>query len=105
MRLKNEEGFSAKPYHDSRGVLTIGYGTNIGEGITRREGEYLLRERLAGTHDSLNKELPWLSGAPKGQQSAILDMGYQLGVHGVLEFRHMISALKAGNAKLARLRR
>ena len=45
-RLKVEEGFRAKPYPDSRGVMTIGYGTNIGEGITRREGEYLLRERV-----------------------------------------------------------
>ena len=51
---------------------------HIGEGITRREGEYLLRERLAGTHEDLTGHLPWLSDAPQAQQLAILDMGYQL---------------------------
>ena len=75
-RLKNEEGFRSKPYTDSRGVMTIGYGTNIGEGITRREGEYLLRERLAAMHEGLTKELPWLSDAPQGP--AIGNPGYGL---------------------------
>ena len=102
-RLKNEEGFRAKPYRDSRGVMTIGYGTNIGEGITRMEAEYLLRERLAVMHEGLTKELPWLSDAPKGQQSAILDMGYQLGVHGVLEFHDMLAALESGDCPAAKV--
>ena len=102
-RLKNEEGFRAKPYHDSRGILTIGYGTNIGGGITRMEAEYLLRERLTATHDSLTKELPWLSAAPERQQSAILDMGYQIGAHGVLEFHHMLAALEAGDCPAAKV--
>ena len=101
-RLKNEEGFRADPYHDSRGVLTIGFGTNIGEGITRREAEFLLRERLEATYETLFKELPWLSAAPELQQSAILDMGYQLGAHGVLEFHMMLGALRAGDCPAAK---
>ena len=101
-RLKPEEGFRAKPYPDSRGVMTIGFGTNIGEGITRKEAEYLLRERLAGTYQTLTKELPWLSAAPERQQSAILDMGYQLGPHGVLEFHGMLSALEADDCPTAK---
>ena len=102
-RLKSEEGFRAKPYPDLRGVMTIGFGTNIGEGITRREGEYLLRERLGATHETLTKELPWLSAAPERQQSAILDMGYQLGVHGVLEFHHMLASLESGDCPAAKV--
>ena len=98
-RLKPEEGFRAKPYLDSEGIMTIGFGTNIGEGISRMEAEYLLRERLTATHDSLTKVLPWLSTAPDGQQSAILDMGYQLGPHGLLGFsRH---ALRSGSWRLS----
>ena len=101
-RLKDEEGFRSKPYPDSRGVLTIGFGTNIERGITRDEGEYLLRERLTATHDSLTKALPWLSAAPEGQQSAILDMGYQLGPHGLLGFHNMLSALEADDCPAAK---
>ena len=69
--------FAPEPYLDSLGVWTIGFGTNIGEGITRREAEFLLRERLAGTYQTLTADLPWLSDAPERQQSAILDLGYQ----------------------------
>ena len=101
-RLKPEEGFRAKPYLDSQDILTIGFGTNIGEGITRREAEFLLRERLEATYETLFKELPWLSAAPEGQQSAILDLGYQIGVHGLLGFHGMLSALEAGDCPTAK---
>ena len=40
--LKRDEGFMAKPYKDSEGLLTIGYGTLIEEGITKEEAELLL---------------------------------------------------------------
>ena len=101
-RLIPEEGFSAKPYLDSNGILTIGIGTNIGEGITRREAEFLLRERLAVTYQTLTADLPWLSDAPERQQSAILDMGYQVGVHGLLKFHGMLSALESGDCPAAK---
>ena len=101
-RLEVEEGFRAKPYLDSRGILTIGFGTNIGEGITRREGEYLLRERLGATYETLFKELPWLSAAPERQQSALLDLGYQVGVHGLLGFHMMLGALRADDCPAAK---
>ena len=101
-RLEVEEGFRSKPYLDSQDILTIGYGTNIGEGITRKEAEYLLRERLTATHDYLTKYLPWMSDAPEGQQSALLDLAYQVGVHGLLEFTDMFSALGADDCPAAK---
>ena len=96
-KLKVEEGFRAKVYTDSRGYLTIGYGTNIGGGITRAEAEYLLRERLAGTWTELRKAWPVVSTLPTPVQFAVLDMAYQLGVQGVLGFHKMLAALVAGD--------
>ena len=55
--VKQEEGFRSKPYRDSRGFLTIGYGTNLSIGITPVEGEILLRERLEITEQRLAKAL------------------------------------------------
>ena len=52
--LKAEEGFRAKPYLDSRGTLTIGFGTSLANGITEAEGEWLLRERLRATEDCVS---------------------------------------------------
>ena len=101
-RLQKEEDFSQKPYTDTRGVLTIGYGTAIGEGITKTEAAYLLRERLTATHDALLKGWPPFRTLPGHVQEALLDMGYQLGVHGVLSFHVMLIALEHHNYQAAR---
>ncbi len=40
--IKRHEGLSLKPYMDSRGFLTIGYGRNLdANGISKSEAEYL----------------------------------------------------------------
>ena len=80
--LKIEESFRAKPYRDTRGILTIGYGTNIQRGITPTEGEWLLRERLRKTEQDLAASWPSYYTLPSDVQAAVLDMAYQLGVHG-----------------------
>ena len=99
--LKQEEGFRSHPYDDSRGVLSIGYGTNIGEGITRAEAEYLLRERLTQRWTELRKAWPVVSTLPTPVQFAVLDMAYQLGVQGVLGFHKMLAALASGDYNAA----
>ena len=95
--VKAEEGFRSRPYTDTRGVITIGYGTNLAEGITEIEGEYLLWERLSTTQAALLKALPWLRSHPIATQGSILEMGYQLGVAGLLGFHTTLSRLEAGD--------
>ena len=63
--LKNEEGFSAKPYWDY-GQYTVGYGTRCPDdmleeyqanGISKEDAEVLLRNYLAGTEAVINTKL------------------------------------------------
>ena len=89
--LKAEEGYRAKPYLDSRGVLTIGYGTNIQEGITKAEADQLLRGRLRRFEDELRSAWQPFDLQPRGVQVALLDMAYQLGVAGLLRFHTTLS--------------
>ena len=56
------EGFSAKPYRDSVGVLTIGYGTTLADHeipdrISRRKARRWLREALNGKYLAPIREL------------------------------------------------
>lgn len=57
-RIKEFEGFSAKPYRDSAGVLTIGYGTtkdaNKYSSISKLQADLLLRRDLAQFEATLN---------------------------------------------------
>ena len=97
--IKAEESFKAKAYRDSRGVLTIGYGTNLDIGITKPEGAFLLRSRI-DTHrrDLARSWQPFdRPAAPRIVKDALTDMAYQLGVRGVLGFHHMLAALARGD--------
>ena len=96
-RLKTEEGFRSKPYQDSRGVLTIGYGTNLAEGITVREAEWLLRNRLSDTERDLVLRWAPYDGLSVDVQAAVLDAAYQLGVGGLLAFHDMLAAVSRGD--------
>ena len=100
--IMQEEGFRSHVYTDTQGVLTIGYGTNLSEGITMLEAEALLRIRLTIANDGIHNSLPWLQDQPGRVQAAVLDMSYQLGVEGLLKFRAMIAALEAGNCAAAK---
>lgn len=92
-QIRKDEGFRSKPYRDSRGVWTIGYGTNIGEGITVKEAEWLLKERIDQVQGDIARRWAPLERLPLPVQEALVGMGYQLGVDGMLRFRKMLAAL------------
>ena len=100
--IKAEEGFRRHPYTDTRGTLTIGYGTDISEGITRAEAETLLLGRLSSTQAALRRRLEGWSGFPHSTRDALTDMGYQLGPLGVARFTDMLAALRAGDCATAK---
>ena len=102
-RLKVEEGFSAHIYLDSRGITTIGYGTNLSAGITEAEAEGLLRIRLNDKRISLRSLWKPFADQPVSVRAALLDMAYQLGTDGVLGFHDMLRALKRGDYEAAAL--
>ena len=92
--LEQEEGFQAKPYRDSRGFLTIGFGTNLDAGITREQAQALMECALRDNSARL-LSLSWFAGLDAVRQSVIETMAYNMGVDGVLEFRDMIAAIEA----------
>ena len=95
-RLMQEEGFRAHAYTDSVGVLTIGYGTNLAQGITEPQGACLLR--LAATADLRTFAALWPphEAMPFDVQVELADMAYQLGPAGAHGFRKMLGHLAAG---------
>ena len=82
--IKAEESFKAKAYRDSRGVLTIGYGTNLDIGITKPEAAFLLRSRIDTHRRDLARSWPPFDDQPDHVKDALTDMAYQLGVDGVV---------------------
>ena len=97
--VKKHEGFSSTIYKDS-GHLSIGYGTNLSYGITEAEAELLLIHRLSITHEKL-KQFSWFNRLSYNRKLVIVSMGYQLGISGLLDFKHLIWRLERGYYKAA----
>jgi len=97
-QLRRDEGEVLHAYKDKFGYLTIGVGILIDErkggGLTSEESAWLLQRRLEGKTKELDAALPWFKYLDTVRQAALLNMAYQLGVDGLLEFRKMLAAVR-----------
>lgn len=95
-RLMTEEGFRATVYTDVQGHQTIGYGFNVGAGISQKAALALLTTQV----DELSEALavyPWYASLDMVRASVCLDCAFNLGEHGLLQFQNMIVALGQKN--------
>ncbi len=98
--IKKHEGWRRKPYLDTEGVLTIGYGFNIEQGISREEGDAILDIRLRRVFlDALLLEE--FTSLDEIRKVVVINMIYNLGLKGVKRFKKMLSAIKNKDWKRA----
>jgi len=96
------EGIKTIPYRCTAGKLTIGVGRNLDDrGITPEEARYLLRNDLARAQADLDKYLPWWNGLSEVRRAVMIDMAFNLGIHGLLKFRNTLEALRRGDWQAA----
>ena len=93
-RIKQHEGYVTKPYYDSEGVLTVGYGRNL-EAVPFSDDELDLMfendfararngaELFRGYHD--------LNEIRKG---VVIEMVFQMGFNGVEKFKKFWLAIQ-----------
>ena len=99
-RIKAHEGLRLKPYTDSLGRLTIGYGRCLEtRGISRAEAEALFRADLAAAIAAAEAVAGAASWAALGRvrREVLVEMVYQLGAGGASRFARMLAALRAGD--------
>lgn len=105
-RLKEEEGFSPRPFWD-RKQWTWGYGTpapggndpayyqtHIREEISRIQAENLLRDKLRQVQREFSEIFHGYEGKINHvRKNALIDMLFNLGMTSFLHFRKMMSEL------------
>ena len=91
-RLKTEEGFRATAYTDTTGHLTWGYGCNISAGIPPYAAAALLQAQVTEVALSLAANW-WWGGLDDVRASVVIDVAFNVGVHGLLQFVNMLSAI------------
>lgn len=109
--IKAHEGFSARIYKDSVGKPTVGYGFLVAalspdelklnggkvEPMSKEVAEKILNLKVARLRKRVPECLPWLASKPQSIQDTILEMAYQLGLAGLLGFRHTLGRIEAGD--------
>lgn len=92
--VMHAEGLRLKPYRDTVGKLTIGYGRNLEDvGITKLEAEVLLDHDLADAEMECRKAFAWFDGLSELRQRVIVEMVFNLGLSRFMEFKATIAAL------------
>ncbi len=97
--IKKHEGCRTKPYRDSMGILTIGFGRNLeGKGISIQEANELLENDLLDAEVSLvNIFGIEIFSIGEKRVAALLDMIFNLGERGLRKFVKMVQAVKDRN--------
>ncbi len=101
-RIKRHEGFVPRLYRDPLGVPTLGYGHNLYIPITRTAAEVILRDdllRAISDYHLLPREV--IANLSGEREEVLVEMIFNLGVKGVLEFRRMLEAIARGNYEVA----
>ena len=109
--IKTHEGYRREIYKDSLGKATIGYGFLVSalspdelalnngkaEPMNKEVAEKILNLKVAKLQKRVFQCLPWLKSRPQGVQETLVEMAYQLGLAGLMGFRHTLSCIEAGD--------
>ena len=111
-RFVLHEGCVLTPYKCPAGYLTIGIGRNLEtnpltpeekqvcgdwrHGITKNAAFYLLRNDLEKVKRECSKNIPFFYSLDAERKYALLDMAFNLGIKGLLQFKKMLEALGIG---------
>jgi lysozyme len=99
--VADDEGFRAHLYKCTAGAWSIGHGTNLSDGIDREEALLLMRHRLGKVITALESRLPFWFKLTDDRRRVLANMGYQLGIAGLMGFKRMLAALERGDYEAA----
>lgn len=99
--LKLDEGFRSKPYKDTLGVWTIGYGWTHGVNentpeCTEAEAEEWLRSEFEDDIKECTEHIDCFAGLDGPRKGALCNMAYQLGAKKLSTFHQFLGLLDLG---------
>jgi len=101
--IARDEGFRRQ---DGGGVWTNGFGNTHGVGpqtpaVSLEEARSRLAANVGETIAELDARLPWWRNLNDARQDVLVNMAFNLGVRGLLQFRHTLEAIQGGVFGLA----
>ena len=98
-QLVRHEGLRLKPYRCTAGRLTIGIGRNLDDrGISQKEAYTMLERDIQDCEQWLIDKIPEIyNKLDEVRQSVLLNMCFNLGIKGLLEFKNTLAFIDAGD--------
>lgn len=100
-QLRGDEGEKPCVYSDHLGFATIGVGRLVdsrkhGAGLRPDEITYLLNNDVDDRIEALTRRLPWFQNLDDARKGVLLNMSFQMGVEGLLEFERTLALVRDG---------
>ncbi len=77
------------------GNATVGIGFNMqGEGLSLAESKAVLAIKLERLTNQLSHDLDYFNALDEVRQAVLIDMAYNMGLEGLLEFKDTLQAVK-----------
>ncbi len=92
--IRRYEGLNLHPYRCPAGCLTIGYGHNLENGISRQTAQYMLQEDLQQTCRSLRKQFIWWEKLDEVRQFVFVDMCFNMGISKLCTVKKFLAAVQ-----------
>lgn len=100
--LLQDEGLRLKPYRCTGGKLTIGVGRNLEDrGISENEAMMLLDNDIADVQAQCEAAFDFWPALNEARRAVLMNMCFNLGIHGLLKFRLTLQAVGYGDYALA----
>lgn len=102
LQVKKHEGLRLKPYRDTVGVLTIGYGRNLNNGIRQDEANLMFENDLKEAAEIAKKfcAVGW-DQMNEARKAVMINMAFNLGADRLGKFVLLRAALALGKWDIA----
>jgi len=92
-----DEGLRLKPYRDSVGMLTIGYGRNLDDrGISEATARQMLDEDLDLHAAELETAYPWVLDLDPVRYRVLVNMAFNMGLRVLSQFKTTLGHVRRG---------
>src|SRR5579864_428460 len=97
-QIRRDEGLRLKPYQDTVGKTTIGYGRNLSDkGISQVEADFLLHNDVEAVTNELQTRLPYFNALDPVRQAVLTNMAFNMGFNGLEGFSNMLRCVALGD--------
>ena len=100
--IKAHEGYEPMVYQCTEGHDTIGVGFKVDDlFLSEKVCDLILEEKLNDLIPRIERKLSWFRYAQDEVKLVIVNMSYQMGLNGVLQFKRALAAMEIKNWEMA----